>query len=255
MSLNHANVNQIRRAYTAIAGEFPKSLTAALADYDEITSVRIEVATTEQIADAIAACLLNETDPFDDPKVQRMAFGRALANPNGEPMTYAVGLSAERHVLAALNECVDAILADWGKAAATPGQQLADAYRILGDVDLTSSGTILHMGTKATRAWAEASDALDLLRVIDIGWHALAELTQFASTTNHQMLRWADLDLEQYETLWLLGRTNAPADPWAIVQAGGTIELANRTTFADRVERITEARVEQQASAEKTAVR
>jgi len=251
MSLNHAHVNQIRKTYTAIGGVFPKALTKALEDYDKITAVRIEVPSTEAITDLLAAHMLAGTDPFEDPAVLRVAAQRALTNARGESLSYAVGESAERHVLAQVGECADGILADWGKAAVKPGQILADAYAVLGDVDLTSSGTILKMGTAATRAWAAASDAIALMRVIDAGWNSLAELTQFANANNHQALRHADLDLDTYEPLWTMGRTNYPADIWAIVVAGAALDLADRVTFHDRVQHIAEARVERQTSAEK----
>ena len=251
MSLTHTHVNLIRKTYTAIGIAFPKPVTKALTDFDKITAARIEVPSTEAVADAIASCLLAGTDPLADPKVLRFAASRALTNARGESLSYAVAESAERHVLSAIADAADQILADMHQGAAKPGQQLADAYAILGDVDLTSSTQILKMGTDAARAWTEASEALALLRTIDAGWHALAELTQFASTTSNPTLRFADLTLEQYEPLWVAGRTDRPADVWAIVKVGGTIELANRTTFADRVKRITEARQQQQAEIEK----
>lgn len=251
MSLNHAHVNLIRKTYTAIGVVFPKAVTKALADFDKITAARIDVPSTEEIADAIAASLLADRDPLADPKVLRFAASRALTNARGESLGYAVDESARRHVLAAIANAADQILSDMQQGAAKPGQQLAAAYLILGDVDLKSSTQILKMGTEATRAWAEASEALALLRTIDSGWHALAELTQFASTTSNPTLRFADLDLDTYEQLWVNGRTDRPADVWAIVQAGGTIDLADRVTFHERVQRIAEARVERQAKAEK----
>ena len=255
MSLTHTHVNQLRKTYKSIDTEFPKAVTKALADFDTITAARIEVPSTEAIADAIASCMLAGTDPLADPKVLRFAASRALTTDRGESLGYAVAESAERHVLAAVADCADQILDDLGKAAAKPGQQLAAAFSVLGDVDLENDMlTILKAGPTAARAWSEASEAIALLRVIDRGWHSLAELTQFASTTSNPTLRHADLSLEQYEQV-MPGRTDRPADVWAIVKAGGTIDLADRVTFGERVQRITEARVERQASAEKTAVR
>ena len=100
----------------------------------------------------------------------------------------------------------------------------------------SESAVVLRLGPDAARAWAEARDAVELLRVVDRAWTALVNLTSFASTSTSPTLRLANLDLE---TLEKVGRK---ADGWAIVRAGGRIELADATTIRERTDRIANAR-------------
>lgn len=102
------------------------------------------------------------------------------------------------------------------------------------------------MGPLAGRAWAEARDAVTTIRVIDRAWTALADLTGLAPASVDPTLRLADLTLEQFE------KVGRKADPWSIVRAGGTIDLADRITIRERTEKISRARQQRQSQAEES---
>lgn len=245
MSLNTAHISLIRQTFTAIGATLPKGVTKALEERDKLATLRVPVATGDQVADAVADCLLAGRDPLDDDQVRRLATSRALTGSLDTEMSYSVGQAAERRVVAALGTHLDQILGSLTTAAAQAGDVLADAFGIIGDVELSESELILRMGPDAARAWAEARDAVLRLRKIDSAWVALANLTHFAPTSVDQTTRLADLDLEQFE------KVGRKADPWTIVRNGGTIALADGTTIRERADRIAAAKQKRQTAAAK----
>lgn len=232
MSLNNAHISLIRQAFTTIGATLPKGVTQALADRDTLTAATVPAATHDQIADAIAECVLAGRDPLDDEDVRRLAVSRALAGGHLHDFSHLLKASAERRVINALAANADEILARLAAPADKAGDTLADARRILGRVELSESEAILKKGPDAARAWGEAREAVHLLRVIDSAWVAMANLTGFASPTADPTIRIADVDMEIFE------KVGRKAEPWAIVQAGGTIKLADATTIRERRDRI-----------------
>lgn len=247
MSITTTRVGLIRTAVTAAGANLPKPVAQAVADHDKLAALTgaIPVVTAEQIEDAVADALLAGRDPLDDEHVRRLATSRALTGDRGQGIAYGVPLAAERRVVAALTAHADDILATLHAAADTASATLTAAHDILGDHDLGESELILRLGADAARAWAEARDAVQALRVIDRAWTALAELTRFAPASTDPTLRLADVTLEQYE------RVGRKAAPWDLVRAGAVIDLADRTTIRDRVTRITEARQTRQGQGER----
>ncbi|WP_148574958.1 hypothetical protein [Nocardioides caldifontis] len=237
MSLTTAHIGMIRQAFTAIGATLPKPVTTALTDADKLAHANpIPSVTGEQIADAIAACILEDRDPLTDDEVQRLVTAQALGGVTGRNVTYGLGTAGERRVVAAMRAHADTILGALSKAARTAGETLTDAHAIIGDHDLGESEVVLKLGPEAARRWAEARDALTLLRKIDGAWVALANLTRFASTTVEPALRLADLNLATFE------KVGRKADAWAIVRAGAVIDLADATTIRERSQRLSDER-------------
>lgn len=236
MSLETAHIGVIRQTFAALGADLPKPVTAAVAEFDKLTTAGVPIATSTQIGDAVADCLLDGRDPLADDHVRALVLSQSLGGSTGTNLDHIVRLAAERRVIAAYRASVDTILATLGKHADHAGQQLADAFALIGDNDLSDTQLVLSLGPDAARAWAEARNAVALLRKIDGAWHALASVTQFAATSGEQSLRLADLDLDQLEKV---GRR---ADAWAIVRAGGQIDLADATTIRERTDRTAQAR-------------
>jgi hypothetical protein len=250
MSLEAAQIGMLRQAYTAIGATFPNAVKEAIADRDKLNNLdALTVATSDQVADAILDCLLDGRDPLNDTQVQRLTTSYQLGGATGGNLSYVVGRAAERRVIAAYQASGDEILATLTEAAAVAGKNLADAHRILGDIDLSDSDTIMKLGPDAARAWAEARDAEKLLRQIDRAWSALATLTGFASVSGDPTLRLAALDLEQYE------KVGRKADAWTIVRAGATIALADAASIRERTDAIHGQRQKRQGIADNAAER
>lgn len=249
-----AHLSMIHIAMTAAGATYPKAVAKALEDAEKLPTAVAALAapSADVMAAAVVDCLNAGRDPLDDEQVRRLTTAAVLAGPSGNALTGGVARAAERHVVAALTAEADAILTTFGAAVAEAGATLTGAWRILGDLELTDSTAVLRMGPDASRAWTDARDAQKRIRALDGGWFGLAEATRFASSTDAPTLRLANLSLEQFEKL---GRK---AQPWDIVRAGVTIELADRTTIRERVARLTTEREDREvmpAEAFKTAYR
>lgn len=237
MSLTTAQLGTLRNAITTAGATFPKAVNQTLSERDKIAAdaAAYNPATTDQVADAICAALLRGDDPADDEQVRHLTTSHAIASNSGG-LAHSVVEAADRRVVAALTAAADHILAILHEAGAKAGDALVEAHSILGAADLNDSQAILNMGPGAARAWAEAREAQQAIKVLDRGWTALANLTNFASTSTAPTSRLANLDLETFE------KVGRKAEPWAIVCAGGTIDLADADTIRQREDRIAQER-------------
>lgn len=228
------HLSMIHAAMAAAGATYPKAVAKALEDAEKLSAAVAALAapSVDDIAAAVVDCLTAGRDPLDDEHVRRLTTAATLAGPSGNALTGGVSRAGERRVVAALTAEVDTMLTTFGAAVAEAGTTLTGAWRILGDLELTDSTAVLRMGPDASRAWTDARDAQKRIRALDGGWFGLAEATRFASSTDAATLRLADVSLEQFEKL---GRK---AEPWAIVRAGVTIELADRESIRARVERL-----------------
>ncbi len=234
MSITSAQIATVRQAVSAAGSTFPKAVTKALADRDKVAVAAAGYATArpDELGDAIVTCLLAGRDPADDEQVRHLTTSRAIAGASGG-LLLAVQDAVERRLIAALRGSVDDLVGIFSSAAAAAGDKLANAHELIGDADLSDSGRILALGPDAARAWAEARDAQQLIRTIDAGWVALAALTGFADGSPYDAtLRLADLDAETHE------KVGRKAEPWDIVRAGGTIDLADAEALAERRDRL-----------------
>lgn len=241
MSTTTAQLGMLRTAITAAGATFPKDVVQALADRDKIAQASSDflAPSADQVADAIAGCLLRGEDPADDEHVRHLTTASAISSPSGG-YSMNVTAAADRRVVAALEANADVIIGILAEAAAKAGAKLANAFRVIGDHDLTDEAFILRLGPDGARAWVEAREAQQQLRALERGWGALANMTHFANISGDPTNRIADLDLETWE------KVGRKADPWAIVCAGGTISLADRHSIRERTARLADARQERQ---------
>ena len=234
MSNLAAFLGLLRRAMKAADANFPKPVATALADRHKIAE-RVSALPTgshQAVMSAVAAALLDDRDPLDDDQVRRMVIARSITGESTQTLAYGVEKSAETRIIDALTEHADDIIDNLKRAVDTSGQTLAHAREILGDTDLGDSAAILKLGPAAARAWAEARDARQQIRVIDKGWFVLGHLTCVVSPDTAPTIRLAAVTLEQYEAL------GHKADPWSIVRHGATIDHATRTTIPERHQRL-----------------
>jgi hypothetical protein len=243
----HAYLGLVRQAVTAANADLPKPVADALAARDALTATadRLPTGSHAEMMGAVADALVAGRDPLDDEQVRRLVVARILGGETGGSLAYGIGNAADERIVAALAENVDAICDSFKAGVDAAGQVLAEAHDLFGDVDLDESHLILKMGPKASGAWTDAKDAVQRIRVIDSGWFALAELVHFAGTTTSRAVRLADVTLEQSEQL------GHRAEPWAIVRAGATINMAaTADAIAERVQRIAVEREQREQRAD-----
>lgn len=238
MSITITRTQHIRGAVAAAGASLPEAVDQAARDLDTLTELAraFTSPTNAQIQDALAEAMLEGRDPLDDAQLRRLTTAQALTGNDGRAVAYGVPQAGERRLVAALVEHADDILVTLHEAAAKHSANLSTAHALIGDVDLTEADQILRLGPNAARAWAEARDAVQELKIIDRAWTSLAELTRFASSSTEPALRLAALTLEQFDQV---GRK---ADAWAIVRAGAVIDLADRTTIRERTQALSHAR-------------
>lgn len=221
-------ISNIIRTFSSVGAELPKAVIKAIKDRDTITaaSTTFRTPTHEEITKAVASCILAGIDPTEDKAVQRLTATRALAASGS--LDYGLRKEADRLIAKALRDNADEVISSLKERVDAAGQALADAYEILGDLELDDAEKILSMGPRAATAWVAAKAAIQTIQDGSAAWYSLAEVTRFANPGIHPVLRIAALNLDTFEKV---GRT---ADSWTVVRAGGTISLATRTTVAER---------------------
>lgn len=225
-------ITNLRRALDEAGATMPKNVAAALDDYDTITTeaANITPPTGHELGDAIAAAILAGTHPADDPTVTRLVITQAVSGQVGGALQTAAREAAEHRVRAALHAAHDTLADALHAAGESVGHALTEAHAVLGDLDLDDTETVARQGPDATRAWADAREAVARLRMIDLGCIALAALTSTDSTLigAGSTLRYAEPDLD------LLDAVGKKAGPWEIVRAGHAIDLADAHTIRER---------------------
>ncbi len=228
-----AFLGTLRNAMKAADATFPKPVATAIADQDRL-AVAVSALPSSSYANlmgAVAAALLDCRDPLDDEEVRRMATALTIAGTDGQSVAYGVEKAAEARIVDALTANADAILAELKKAVDAAGERLIAAHRVLGDVELGDTAAVLRGGPKAATAWAEAKEAVATIRTIDAGWFAVGHLTRHVSPDTATTIRLTDVSLDDYE------RLGHRAEPWAIVRAGASIDMATRDTVQHRIAR------------------
>lgn len=223
-------IRTVCTVFKTIGADLPKPVAQAIADLETLSTAvaNIKPPTVEDIYAAAADAILDGRDPFEDEQVRGLTAARSFSG-HGDLQAGINNIGHDR-IAEAMTAHADTLVGILKEAVDTAGQRLTATHAILGDVDLEDSETILQMGTKAATAWVQAKAAIETIDQVIPGWYYLAELTRFASASMDPSLRLADLDLD---TINKVGRK---AKPWAIVKAGGTIDLATRTTARQRPE-------------------
>lgn len=238
-SLTGPRIAFVRNALTAVGATFPKAVTKAMAERDQINAAARDYipATRDQINAAVTECFLNGRDPAEDEHVRHLVMSNALV---GEfDLSQPVKMHAEHRIVEAIAEHADDILTMLAGPTEEAGRKLTESHAKNGEE--SDPAVIIGKGVDAVEAWTHAQRAVDLLRTIDKAWVALAHLTGFANPELDPVLRLADVNVETFD------KAGRKATPWDIVRAGGTISLADRTTAPERARRVLEQSERRQA--------
>jgi hypothetical protein len=213
-----------------IGADLPKPVAEAIADLETLTTAvaSIKPPTAEDVFEAAAAAILDGRNPFDDEQVRGLVAARNFSDSGA--LQEGIKNAGHNRVAEAMTANADTLVGILKEAVDAAGKELTAAHAILGDVELGNSETILQMGTKAAAAWVQAKTAIDTIEKVLPGWYWLADLTRFASASMDPSFRIADLAIDTIE------KVGRKANAWAIVKAGGTIDLATRTTAKQRPE-------------------
>ncbi|MDV8148544.1 hypothetical protein [Arthrobacter sp. B10-11] len=228
--MTSAQISQIRSTFKKIDAAFPKPVAQAIANLDTLATAgnSLPIPSSEKLYDAAADAVLSGGDMLEDSNVIRIITAQILGGNTGGSLSYGLSQAGARRIAAALTEHADAVLAILKDKTDTAGEILASSHEVIGDLDLSESERILGLGPDAAMAWAAAKVSAQTVRECSQAWFSLADLTGFTSSSLAPSLRIADLDLATFEKV---GRAAAP---WDIVRAGGTIDLATRTTAKER---------------------
>lgn len=240
--MTNAQIAHVRNTFKNIGAAFPKPVAQAIADLDTLDAAgnSLRAPSSEHLYAAAAEAILSGGDMLEDSNVIRIITAQILAGPTGQALSYGLTVAGSQRLAAALTDHADAVLAILKDKADAAGQILADAHAIIGDHELSESELILSKGPAAATAWAAATESAQTVRECSQAWFSLADLTGLTSSSLAPTLRIAALNLATFEKV---GRA---ADPWDIIRAGGTIDLATRTTAKERSEGISRAIQERQ---------
>lgn len=125
---------------------------------------------------------------------------------------------------------LDTLIATWRDAFETAAARLRDAHRVLGDIDLEDSDTVVRLGAAAATAWADARAALATIEHVRRGIAAAALLSARTPNPEHSLLRIANPTDDQ-RTALRRGRATA----WDLIRAGVELDLADHPEHARRI--------------------
>lgn len=210
--------------------KMPASITAAMESHAKLeTASKAWTANYTDLVRAWSKSILADTDPLDDPDVQKQAIAHLL---NTQGLEHTTRTIAEELTRDAITEHIDKILAAFKDTVEEAAATLTSAHELLGDRALDDTSVIVTLGSIAVRKHADATDAIRTIRILDKSWGSLAALTQFASPSTAFIDRFADVDLDTWE------RLRNTKDAWELIRAGATIDLATtRTEVARRTQR------------------
>lgn len=252
MTHNAPTARTLITVFMDLGAELPEPVTQSIQNVEALTTAAaaVNVPTAEDIHEAAADAILEGRNPFEDQRVQALAAARSFSDSGA--LQQGINGVAYNRVIAAFTAHADELVDTLKKEVDAAGAKLTAAHAILGEVDLKDTETILALGPKAAEAWIDAKAANTTIDRLLTGWYWLADLTRFASPSLSPTFRLADLDID---TIQAIGRK---ANAWAIVKAGGTIDLATRATAKERERRYSaglKAQAAERDSATQAAVR
>jgi hypothetical protein len=218
--------------------EVPKPLADALARVDRLRNERRTIDDTPDVTAAVAAAIWAGKDPLTSKEVQRAALATQLKELN---IGHRLGDYADQHAAAALVEHADALIEAWRPVVEKADQVLRRFRELVPGVDPLHPDLPAGLPTAALTPWGEAREAAAQLEQLGKGWQALAGAGAAYIPQNSRPLIVADLTLDQLEQLG----TNAKCD--AVASLDVSLDLASPSTFTERVQKIAQARGEQQA--------
>lgn len=201
----------------------------------------------ESVPQAVLAAIEAGNDPTTDSGVQRALTAAQLAG--------RMSLSAEvpglvldemrARCLTLGNELVDAWRIPFAAAATT----IADAFAVLGPIDLDDTRAVVVQGAEASTLWNAATEASRTITAIDAGWrafHALAKNGRYPDK-RHALLRIAAVPGDVWLERGLLGHE---PDPWTAVLEDLDLALPTLDEYAERIASLEQAAADAYAQAQ-----
>lgn len=243
-------IAQIEASFERSGATVPAPLADALARRTEIVDrfATRPIPSVDALPVAVLAALENGTDPATDPDVQRVTASQDLAG------RHNLSADIESILLDGIREAAStsapAIQASWANVFDKAAVALADAYKVLGPVDLDDTAAVVKAGTAATASWAKARDAIAITEAITAGWLGLHQLlTNAVPSKPRRLLMLADIDAETWIDDSL---DHAPANAWFALTHGYPLVICPVHDFAARVAEVDQ---EQRSRADATSRR
>lgn len=247
-----AQVQLVRRGLVSLDVDVPPAI---LADHDRhdraiaaMKSLTRDHALTGSFVASVVAAFANNTDPVDDPDVQRIMVTDRIAD-----HSIAVPEHSAQRLEDTYRDRVDDLIVALRGPFDAAAAELAEAHEILGDVGLDDSDAIVRRGPDATEAWAAATTAAMTIGIARDCWRHLYLLaTRRAVEARYRPLIIADLPpaaaVDAVDT-----PVDSPVDAWYAVRHGWPLSLATHDQYHDRIaavatERQARAAADQQAS-------
>lgn len=201
---------------------------------------------------ALTESLFAGRDPAVDPAVLRVLHAEQLGAISGEKELSAVAYDRFRSV------CLDRrdeIIGTWQKAFALAAVDLAGARRVIGDIPLEDTSSIMQLAGDTAQVWATAQSAVGTLERLRNAWHAFVTFTRtIQPSRNHHVLQVAAVPGQQWRQLSL---HDSKAKPWDLLGHGIELSLPTIAQYRERVATVERAMayVEPVADPEREAIR
>lgn len=201
-----------------------KSVTAGFAAH--------RMATDDELAAVVISVVEAGKDPAEDPTVQRILASQALAAKHvlGDQITAQLVDQFRSACRDHVDGLVEALAAPFDAAA----DRLAEAYEVLGDVELDDTAAIVARGGAAAEAWGQARAASVNIETARTAWaHLFTLLNGGAPDKAHRLLVIAAVPVDTWIEQNLAG---AEPDPWAATIAGLPLSLPTIDEYRGRVD-------------------
>lgn len=250
MNMNtNVPLSTARQHLHALGLELPKALVDALAATDaalaDRTALRYDRAA---LLDAVANCLTAGRNPLTDKSVREHLVASQL---NSLQISAALDGLVEQRRAAAVTEHAPAVLDLLAPVVADADATLAEAREAIPGLNLKDVTSVSGLRPAQMQFWGRAREAAEAVHHIEVIWTTLARECRLVQVPDGMgPLIVADLTLEQLEAL---PRANSTARPNAasVIEAGHRLNLATPKEFAERCQRMSEAREQRDARRER----
>jgi hypothetical protein len=238
-----STVKSIIATSDTVGATLPKPVTDAHARAVRITTGAQHLHPgPDALTAAVVSALDAGRDPAADPEVARLHLSAILGV--GAGMTRTVEDVVGTQLLGVVVDHAEAIIRAWAKPFDKAAAALVGAHRVIGDVPLDDTATILRAGGDIAATWAQATAASQTVGLLAAAWVDLATVTRFAPVDpNRAALRFADVAADKADSLDL-----RKLGAWDAVRAGLPLSLADGLTYRRRVAALTPDPVEARPS-------
>lgn len=192
------------------------------------------MATDDELAAVLISVVEAGKTPAADPEVQRILASQTLASKHalGDQITAQLVDQFREACRTHVDELIEALA---GPFDANAGR-LAAAHRVLGDVSLDDTASIVARGGAAADAWGQARAAATNIDTARGAWvHLCTLLTGQVPGNEHRLLVIADVPANTWMEQNLAG---AEPDPWAALVAGMPLSLPSIAGYRGRVDTV-----------------